>query len=412
MSKSAYYFGQSILGQVLRLIPSKIIRHSVKKTRSDFSVKKFNTSAHLKTMCYAVLADVTGLRHVSDGLMAMGSKLPHIGIDYVAPKSTLSDSNAKRTNEVFGLIYQGLYSHYQHFFSDSSTVAPLLKHAYAIDSTSISLFKNILKASGRKSKDGIERGGIKSHMQVRLLDEMPIHIQYTAGASNDHDFLKDVVLQKHDIAIFDKAYVDYKQYAKWSSEDIYFVTREKDSAKSTPVKERDLPDDKNFDILIDEEVLKTYNNSENKPQNMLLRRVAIYSEKHKATIVLLTNMFHLQASEISLLYRKRWRIELLFKQLKQNYPLKYFMGDNENAIKIQIWCCLIVNLLITVIKLKASKNKMSYALIVSVIRQHLMSYIHLINYLNNPNGLRIAFKKCPKSKHEDDTQTTIFTNTT
>jgi len=53
---------------------------------------------------------------------------------------------------------------------------------------------------------------------------------------------------------------------------------------------------------------------------------------------LLTNIFYLEAAEISMLNRKRWRIELLFKQLKQNFPVKYFLGDIGNAIQIQIWC--------------------------------------------------------------------------
>jgi IS4 transposase len=48
---------------------------------------------------------------------------------------------------------------------------------------------------------------------------------------------------------------------------------------------------------------------------------------------------------IAALYKLRWQIELLFKQIKQNFP-KIFLGDNENAIKIQIYCVLIVNLLI------------------------------------------------------------------
>ena len=123
--------------------------------------------------------------------------------------------------------------------------------------------------------------------------------------------------------------MDYKQYDKWSSEGIYFVTREKDNAKSIALLERDLPNDKNFEILLDEEVIKEYKDEQNKIQKMLLRRVVIWSDKHQAKIVLLTNIFHLEASQISLLYRKRWRIELLFKQLKQNFPLKYFLGDNE-----------------------------------------------------------------------------------
>ena len=92
---------------------------AVKHARSDFAVKKFSTLNHLYTMCYAVLADVTGLRHVCDGLLAMGEKLRHLGLDYVVPKSTLSDSNKKRTSDVFGQIYQGIYEHFYSFISDS-----------------------------------------------------------------------------------------------------------------------------------------------------------------------------------------------------------------------------------------------------------------------------------------------------
>jgi hypothetical protein len=411
MGKSNYYFGQSTLGQVLKLIPTSIVSKVAKQTGSDFAVKKFSTLNHLYTMCYAVLADVTGLRHVCDGLLAMGEKLKHLGLDYVAPKSTLSDSNKNRSSEVFGQIYQGLYDHFSPFISDSSKVEPLVHKAYAVDSTSMSLFKAILKASGRKSKDGNPKGGIKSHVQIRLLDELPMNVKYTAGAANDHEFLKDLILEKGDIAIFDKAYVDYAQYDKWSSEGIYFVTREKDNAKSIVLSERDLPDDKDFEILLDEEVIKEYKDAHHQTQKFVLRRIVIWSNKHQDKIVLLTNIFYLEASEISLLYRKRWRIELLFKQLKQNFPLKYFLGDNENAIQIQIWCCLIVNLLITVIKLKAANKKMSFALTVSIIRQHLMSYINISAYLKHPEGLRVEFKKSYPFRKNYNTQTNLVFNT-
>ena len=411
MSKSKYYFGQSTLGQILKLIPSSIVSRAVKETGSDFAVKKFSTLNHLYTMYYAALSDVTGLRHVCDGLLAMGEKLRHLGLDYVVPKSTLSDSNKNRNSEVFGKIYQGLYEYFGSIISDSSIIEPLLRKAYAIDSTTISLFKAILKASGRKSKDGNAKGGIKSHVQIRLLDELPMNVRYTAGAANDHEFLKYLILEKGDIAIFDKAYVDYNQYAKWNSEGINFVTREKDNAKSIILLERDLPEDKDFEILLDEEVIKEYKDTDGQAQKLVLRRIVVWSDKHQAKIVLLTNMFYLEASQVSLLYRKRWRIELLFKQLKQNFPLKYFLGDNENAIQIQIWCCLIVNLLITVIKLKADNKKMSFALTVSIIRQHLMSYINILAYLKYPEGLRAEFENSFPFRKNYNTQTNIVFNT-
>jgi hypothetical protein len=118
-----------------------------------------------------------------------------------------------------------------------------------------------------------------------------MNIRYSAGAANDHDFLKHLILEKDEIAIFDKAYVDYAQYAKWSDEGIYFVTREKDNAKSIAISERDLPDDKDFEILLDEEVIKEYKGADKQPQKLMLRRIVVWSDKQQAKIVLLTNMF-------------------------------------------------------------------------------------------------------------------------
>lgn len=86
---------------------------------------------------------------------------------------------------------------------------------------------------------------------------------------------------------------------------------------------------------------------------------------------------------IANIYKKRWQIECLFKRLKQNYPLKYFLGDGENAIKIQIWCALITDLLIKIVKDKVNR-KWSFSNIAGMIRLHLMTYINLIKFLQNP----------------------------
>ena len=57
-----------------------------------------------------------------------------------------------------------------------------------------------------------------------------------------------------------------------------------------------------------------------------------------------------EPEEIVDIYRQRWEIELLFKQIKQNFPLRYFYGESKNAIKIQIWVTLIANLLLMVVQ--------------------------------------------------------------
>ena len=91
----------------------------------------------------------------------------------------------------------------------------------------------------------------------------------------------------------------------------------------------------------------------------------------------------MRADLIAALYKIRWQIELLFKQLKQNFPLKYFLGDNENAIKIQIYCVLIVNLLLSVIK-KKLKRSWAFSNLVSFCKIHLFNNLNLLKFLENP----------------------------
>jgi IS4 transposase len=98
----------------------------------------------------------------------------------------------------------------------------------------------------------------------------------------------------------------------------------------------------------------------------------------------LTNLFELRPDLVAVIYKLRWQIELLFKQIKQNILLKYFLGDNKNAIKIQIYYTLIANLLMTVIQ-KRLKRSWAFSNLVSFCKIHLFNYIHLLNFLENPD---------------------------
>jgi hypothetical protein len=75
-------------------------------------------------------------------------------------------------------------------------------------------------------------------------------------------------------------------------------------------------------------------------------------------------------------------IELLFKQIKQNFPLRYFWGESSNAIKMQVYCVLIAQLLMVIIRKKASTKK-SFANMITVIRSHLMSYVALLEFIKD-----------------------------
>ena len=82
-------------------------------------------------------------------------------------------------------------------------------------------------------------------------------------------------------------------------------------------------------------------------------------------------------------YDARWEIESLFKQLKQNFPLRYFYGESANAIKIQIWVTLIANLLLMLLQ-KSTTRSWSFSGLATMVRIMLMYYIDVHGFLEHP----------------------------
>src|SRR5574344_912924 len=129
------------------------------------------------------------------------------------------------------------------------------------------------------------------------------------------------------------------------------------------------------------------------------RRITKWKDnKEEGTITFITNNLDTPATVICETYRRRWQIETLFKRLKQNFPLKYFLGDNRNAIQIQIWVSLIAWLLMQVVKKQVKKRKWSLSNLMTAVHILLNSYINLYDFLNLPEGqwLRIIQNRSPK----------------
>lgn len=125
------------------------------------------------------------------------------------------------------------------------------------------------------------------------------------------------------------------------------------------------------------------------------RLIHFYDAEKKRSFEFITNDFTSPPEQIAQYYKRRWQIELLFKRIKQRYPLRYFLGDSANAIKIQIWAALICDLLVQVIKNRVNtmrKNKWSYANIAALIKHHLMTYISLIEFLKNPEKAALQYQ--------------------
>ena len=379
MNKSTHFSGTPIIKQILKFIPQLDISRTAEEYNSDRYYKKFKTYEHLVTMLFATMSGVSSLRELSTVFLAFEGRINHLNLKDFPKRSTLSDANKKRTSEVFGAIYSKLFKRYAPFLSDSSILKPPVKNLQIVDSTTISLFSDILKGVGRNSLTGKKKGGIKMHTMINALEDVPCLIRFSDAATHDHTFLKDLELKKDSFVVFDKAYNDYRQYLQWSLDDIYFVTRQKDNAVYKSIKEFDL-DDKTSDAVLKDELIVV----EKDNKCIEIRRVAYWDSNKSKVYEFITNNLEISPDTVADIYKHRWQIETMFKRLKQNFPLKYFLGDNQNAIEIQIWSALIVQLIMLVIQRKI-KRSWAYSNMIGVMRFHLLTYINLFKFLENPN---------------------------
>ena len=384
MGKSKNFSGQPIFNQLIKFIDKGEINKIAKKHGSERYVKKFNTYNHVIVMLFVAFEGYHSIREVIIGLLANAHKLAHLGLSYLVKRSTFSEANLRRSSKVFGDIYMSVYQKHASSLADSRLSDADLKRLYIMDSTTISLFSDILKGVGRNPKEGKKKGGIKAHTIIKASENVPYLIRYSEAVRHDHMFLKEVFnLVAGSIITFDKGYVDYAQYEAFTKKTIWYVTRLKDNAIFEARKEFDIPDEADSGVLKDEEIILYY--GENKKEEHRARRIAYWDNENKRLFEFITNNFDLTAEKIALIYKKRWQIELLFKQLKQNFPLKYFLGDNENAIEIQIWSAMLANLLITLVRSQV-KRSWAFSNLVSIIRQQLMNYINIYGFLEDPEG--------------------------
>lgn len=386
MNKSSFFAGQPILTQLLKFVPRSVVYKCTVDHKSDRYCKSFDTYHHLITMLYACFQHCTSLREVVSGMSACEGRLQSAGIKHLPARSTLAEANVRRTYRVFEDIYLSLYKQYRSSLPDSRC-DKLSRDLVVIDSTTISLFQEILKGAGTRGLNGKKKGGIKVHMAMRAHEDVPYLVRFTAAASADVSFLKEVYLPQNSIVVLDRAYNHYRKFIQWNNQGIQWVTRLRKDSIVQVLEDRTVTPLQHFaGITGDQNIRLGFKN--NTIEQVDCRLIQYCDQETKREFSFLTNNRHCEATYVAQIYKRRWQIELLFKRLKQNMPLQYFLGDNENAIKIQIYCALIADLLLKVAT-RGLKRKWAFSNLASIVRLHLMNYTHLRGFLENPDKCRI-----------------------
>lgn len=386
MGKSTHFFGQPIYGQLIKCLEKGKIIEISRKYGGERYVKSFDGFHHLLTMLYAVIMRFDSLREIEASMLAEVRKLAHIGLESVPRRSTLSDANSRRSEKIFGEVYRNLYeSNKDVFTSDSRRNASeaWMKDLRIIDSTTISLFSNVIfKGVGRHPKTGKKKGGIKVHSIINANECVPCDVKFTSAATHDSFMLAPKSYSNGEIVALDRAYINYEKFDELTQRDVIYVTKMKASLKYEILEDcMDMNEDGKMQYR---EQVVVFRKGDINHIARIITYVDIKKGKQPKLISLLTNDFDMSLEDIVLVYKRRWLIESLFKQIKQNFPLKYFYGESENAIKIQIWVTLIANLLLTLLQRRLNKP-WSFSGLATMVRIVLMYYINLDTFFEKPD---------------------------
>ena len=402
MPKSSNFFGQPIYGQLIKSLDREKIVEMSRKHGGEKYVKSFDGYTHLVTMLYAVIQRFDSLREIETSMTAEVRKLHHVGIETVPKRSTLSDANARRPEQFFEDVYRNLYEANKDLLSSDSRrngTEEWIKRLRIIDSTTVSLFSNtIFKGVGRHPKTGKKKGGIKVHAVIHANEGVPCDVQFTSAATNDSFMLAPSHYKRDEISAMDRAYINYAKFEELTDRGVVYVTKMKKNL--------------NYEVLVDCMDQNSQGLMEYREQVVVFRKddinhiarlityVDIKKGKQPKLITLLTNDFDMPLETIVAIYRRRWQIESLFKQIKQNFPLRYFYGESANAIKIQIWVTLIANLLLSVLQSKL-KRRWIFSGLATIVRIVLMYYLDLEKFLNQPDAdLNIMLAEASESPPE------------
>lgn len=393
MSKSNFFTGQPILSQVLQLIPSSLVDRLARKHKADRYCKKFMAWDHVVAMVFSIFQQATSLREVVTGLQAWDSRLRHLGVKNFPRRSTLADANSRRPEAFFQELFQELFRSAFHDSPDSRRGSRKIEDKmFLMDSTTVELFSEIMRGVGNKPASGKRKGGVKAHVLMNATEDVPKLVSLTEARCNDKQFMNLIDLPAGSIIVFDKGYSSYKFWSEWSNRGITWVTRANSNLfyeleEDFPVSERAKKEG-----VIQDQKIRIGNPGNRNTWQVSARRIEFWDKKKKKLFVFITNNMKFGPQKIALIYKKRWKIELFFKRLKQNFTLKYFLGDNENAIKIQIWCTLICDLLVKLIKERLTKRKWSFSNLAGFLRIHLGTYIELRGFLDNPERALLIVK--------------------
>lgn len=351
----------SVFHDLLKHVPWDAFDRLVAEHGADWRVRRLSTKSQFIALLYGQLSGASSLREIVGGLESHSARLYHVG-GRPAQRSTLADANARRPSAVFSDLFAEMVGRAQRGLRRAVGEA-----TYLIDATGVRL-------SGMGSQwahFSAKACGAKVHVIYDANAEQPVYAAVTAAKVNDITAAQAMPIEAGATYVFDLGYYDYAWWAKLDAAGCRIVTRFRSNTPLSVTAELDLPEDS--DILSDRIGLlpRRQARSRKNPFSDPVREVRVKTDAGKV-LRILCNDLDAPAREIADLYKRRWAIELFFRWVKQTLKIRHFLGNSENAVRIQIVVALIAYLILRLAQAaqEAVKGPLAFARLVRANLMH------------------------------------------
>jgi hypothetical protein len=331
----------TILGQMLQLLPRHIFEHQVETHAwQGPKPRKLSYWSQLVAMLYAQLSGKKSLRDLVFSLGRHQRKLYHLGLAPVK-RSTLADANEQRPARIFAQTYFKLLHRLE---------AELPRHSgphrvKIMDATYVPVCDSLFPWADFMPG----KSAVKLHFLLAADSGAPQELQVTSGQVHELEVARALNFAPGDLLLLDRGYVDFAWLYSLHQRGVGFVTRLQRNIRYQVMQRNLVPAD--TAVLADQIIrLSTTYGRSRYPGTL---RLVHYRDQEGKEYVFLTNLPDLPALAVADLYRQRWQIETFFRWIKQNLKIKTFYGTSENGVLIQIWTAMIAYLLLLWLKLRS-----------------------------------------------------------
>lgn len=379
-----------VLKQILNLIPRRLINRHALETGVEAKARSFSVVSHLSAMLFAQLSHAMGLNDVCDWLRLKSSALARFGVTPPS-KNGLSNANKERRAEFAEKLFWSVLGHLQHASQDFAAGRKgkgLLRRfkvrIHAVDSTVIQLVANCMDWAKHRRR----KAAAKMHLRLDLHSFLPSFAIVDTAGQHDNKRAREVcaTILSGEIVVFDKAYVDFEHLFDLDQRGVWWVTRSKDNLKFRVVKKHHT---KGHENIIKDQIIAL----QGKLKGMKLRRVEAMVEVDGKwrVMVFITNNTEWSPRSVCDLYRRRWDIEVFFKQVKQSLKLGSFLGHSANAVRWQVYTALLVYVLLRYMAHLSAWGH-SFTRLFAVTRSALWERIDLLSLLKSYGTASGRFK--------------------